>query len=175
MYESAEKVTDRRIALNQFNYGISTAIFLAIAFMWNWVITTPTYGFAGLLVILMLSGLATVFTFFWVRQIQSYKLLNNAKFKVMEEMAENLAFPSPAEGLEVVSCQPFKKEWEELKVRQGVVATGRWKILTLKSSNLEYFVPRAFRLVFVFLALISVLAICLKFEKFIIAMGGLLG
>lgn len=63
VYESAEKVTDRRISLNKFNYSICTAVFLAIAFIWNWALTNPKYAYAGILIALVLSIIATIFTF----------------------------------------------------------------------------------------------------------------
>src|SRR5215207_4452774 len=66
---STGAVTDRRAALNRFNYSVSSAIVLAIAVVANAAITEPRFQFAGWCFILALSAMAAVFCTYWVAQI----------------------------------------------------------------------------------------------------------
>jgi len=161
MYDSAEKVTDRRIALNKFNYSICTAIFLAIAFLWNWSLTNDDYDVAGIIVAMIMSLIASVFTFYWIQQIKDYKSLNNAKFNVINGMSQKLYFPNESNKEKIESYEPFAKEWEELKSLSAVQKKKKFRIIALKSSNLEYFIPKAFRLIFLVTALFSLTTIIL--------------
>lgn len=167
MYDSAEKVTDRRIALNKFNYSICTAIFLGIAFLWNWSLTHAEYDFAGIFMVMILSIIASIFTFYWIRQIKDYKSLNNAKFNVINGMSKNLYFPNESNEVKIDSYEPFIKEWEELKTLSAIQEEKRFKIVALKSSNLEYFIPNAFRLIFIAMTILSLIAVILNFGEFI--------
>lgn len=175
MYDSAEKVTDRRIDLNKFNYSICTAIFLAIAFLWNWSLTNTKYTFAGIFVVMLFSGMAVIFTFYWIRQIKDYKLLNSAKFKVMNAMAKEVFFKSD-EKIQVSSFEPFQKEWEYLEEMQALEFSenGNRGLRVLKSNNLEFFIPQAFRLVYILLFLLSFFSLCLNFSKFVTGIKSIL-
>lgn len=173
IYESAEKVTDRRISLNKFNYSICTAMFLAIGFLWNWSLTNAEYDFAGIFMVLILSIIASIFTFYWIRQIKDYKSLNNAKFNVINGMSKNLFFPTES-NIKIDSYEPFTKEWEELKSLSAVQEEKRFKIIALKSSNLEYFIPNAFRVIFLIMALLSLVAVLMNFGEFIESVKGIL-
>lgn len=42
-YESAEKVTDRRLSANRWNYSICTAILIAIAGILNWGLSKTSF------------------------------------------------------------------------------------------------------------------------------------
>jgi hypothetical protein len=174
MYDSAEKVTDRRIALNKFNYSICTAIFLAIAFLWNWSLTNTEYNYAGIFIVMILSIIASVFTFYWIRQIKDYKSLNNAKFKVINQMSTNLFFPNESSDIKIDSFEPFTREWEVLKQLSALQEEKRFKIIALKSSNLEYFIPKAFRIIFLTLSILSLLGVVLNFGDFIDSIKGIL-
>ena len=167
IYDSAEKVTDRRIALNKFNYSICTAIFLSIAFLWNWSLTNAEYDLAGVFMVMILSIIASIFTFYWIRQIKDYKSLNNAKFNVINGMSENLFFPNESGDIKIDSFEPFKKEWEELKVLSALQEKKKFRIIALKSSNLEYFIPKAFRVIFITMSLFSFLSVALNFGEFV--------
>lgn len=174
MYDSAEKVTDRRIALNKFNYSICTAIFLAIAFLWNWSLTNAEYNYAGIFIVMIISIIASIFTFYWIRQIKDYKSLNNAKFNVINQMSTNLFFPSESSEIKIDSFEPFSKEWEELKQLSALQEQKRFKMIALKSSNLEYFIPKAFRIIFLTLSVLSLLAVILNFGDFTDSIKGIL-
>ena len=167
IYESAEKVTDRRIALNKFNYSISTAIFLAITFLWKWSLTNPKYYFTGIFIVFILSLIALIFTFYWIRQLKDYKSLNTSKFNVINQMAKSLYFSSESYYDKVVSFEPFSKEWDEMKKLSALQEKKRFNIIALKSSNLEYFIPKAFRVIFIFLSVLSIFMIIINFYDFI--------
>src|SRR2546423_109238 len=90
-YESTEKVTDRRIANNQWNYSVCVATIVAIALVWNWSIGNRGFAFLSLTIVTALSALGMLFSSFWIRQIADYKSLNTAKFKVLNDIAPNVA------------------------------------------------------------------------------------
>ena len=116
IYESAEKVTDRRLTKNSQNYSISVGITLAIAVIANWSISNPRYRFSGFTLIAVVSGMASVYAKLWLKQILDFKLLNTAKFEVLNEMAPFIEFPAKENGEKcIVSYQPFKREWEIMK------------------------------------------------------------
>ena len=71
----------------------------------------------------------------WIAQIRDFKNLNNAKFSFLNEMAPRLAFDR-SEDAEVVSYEPFAREWESLKKAQAIQEISETRILALKSSNL---------------------------------------
>lgn len=174
VYESAEKVTDRRISLNKFNYSICTAVFLAIAFIWNWALTNPKYAYAGILIALVLSTIATIFTFYWIRQIKDYKLLNTAKFEVINEISKHVYFHVEGGNVKITPFEPFTKEWEILKKLSALQQNTKYNIKALKSSNLEYFIPSAFRIIFLILTFLSLTTVVLKAPDFFNALKGIL-
>jgi hypothetical protein len=152
-YESTERVTDRRLAMNRWNYSISVGIVLAIAAIVNWSAGERSFLFVGVCAVLLLSAMASLFCTFWLRQIADFKSLNNAKFAVLNEMARDVAFLGP-DGNPVAarSYQPFDREWQMLSEDQSVkeVSAGRLRrIVALRSSGAELFIPKAFRLLFV--------------------------
>lgn len=75
IYESTEKVTDRRLTNNKQNYTISVAVLISIAIIWKWSIENETYYFCGVLLVLILAGLAVFFSFLWIGQIKDFKTL----------------------------------------------------------------------------------------------------
>lgn len=157
-YESTEKVTDRRLETNRWNYSICLAILVAIAALIRWSLSTVSLlwvGFAGAGV---LSVMALLFCLLWIGQIRDFKKLNNAKFAVLNAMAPNLDFDFEKPGA-VVSYCPFEKEWAKLAELNALEEVGKANIVALKSSNIEYFIPKAFCVLFtgIFAALILVI------------------
>jgi hypothetical protein len=47
-------------------------------------------------------------------------------------------------------------------------------MIAVKSSNLEYFIPKAFRIIFLTLSVLSLLAVILNFGDFINSIKGIL-
>src|SRR5262245_27732354 len=86
-YESTEKVTDRRLETNRWNYSICIAILVAIAAISRFSLASVTLVWVGIGAILVLAVMATLFCALWVGQIRDFKKLNNAKFLVINESA----------------------------------------------------------------------------------------
>ncbi len=160
VYDSAEKVTDRRLSNNKTNYSISIAILVAIAVTWKWTIDKPDYFFCGIILVLIFAGFATVFCSLWIGQITDFKKLNQAKFEVINQMAPNLDF----ESNEVKSYEPFDKEWKNLTEIKAIQTKSRNNIIALKSTNAEYFIPKAFRVIFLIILFGSLLTIIFNIE-----------
>jgi hypothetical protein len=99
------------------------------------------------LAIVVLAAIAALFALFWLRQVQDWKALNNAKFQVLGDMAKSLEFHGPAGPTAAKSFLPFDKEW---KILQSKESLRRIRILrlgeieALNASGAELFMPRAF-------------------------------
>lgn len=168
IHESAEKVTDRRLTKNSQNYSISVGITLAVAVIANWSISNPRYRFSGFTLIAVVSGMASVYAKLWLRQILDFKLLNTAKFEVLNEMAPFIEFPSKDNGNKcMTSYQPFKREWEIMKRMSALQNTKTFGFKALRSTSEELFVPNAFFVIFVTTTIVSILAILLNIHKFV--------
>ncbi len=116
-YDSTEKVTQRRIENNRWNYSVCIAILLAIGYIWNWATKTqkpPESPYIAFTLSAILSGIAIIFSSLWIEQIKDFKNLNRAKFAVLNKMAEDLFFNSEQDFV-VVSYNPFAKEWDKLQ------------------------------------------------------------
>src|ERR1700683_4801397 len=68
-YESAERVTERRLSLNRWNYSVSTAIILAIGVILSFSTSHETFRFVAAVGTLFLSGMAFLFCSYWIKQI----------------------------------------------------------------------------------------------------------
>ena len=156
-YEATEKVTDRRIETNRWNYSICIAILVAIAVLTKWSLTSAHLLWLGLVAVVMLCTMAVLFCMLWIGQIRDFKKLNNAKFIVLNAMAPDVEFDPDNPG-KVVSYCPFEKEWNKLSEMNALDEVGRSNIVALKSSNIEYFIPKAFAVLFaaIFVALVAV-------------------
>ena len=141
-YDSTEKVTDRRLETNRWNYSICIAMLVAIAVITNWSLTNPTLTWIGIAADGLLSVMAILFCVLWIRQIRDFKNLNNAKFVVLSEMAPSVDFDIENPWT-VTSFCPFDKEWKKLSELDALQQVGRSKIVALGSSNIEYFIPKA--------------------------------
>lgn len=165
-YESAEKVTDRRLSINKANYSIGTAILLGIGAAWAWSIANSSYTFMVLSVSAVLSLVAVIFTSLWIDQVKDYKSLNAAKFEVLNEMSHGLAFGDKENALNLVSYSPFEKEWTKLQASKAVRKGRFYHIVALSSSDLEFFVPRCFRIIFAVVFMLSILPLLWRWDLF---------
>ncbi len=91
--------------------------------------------------------MAALYSTLWIGQIRDLKELNNAKFKVINEMACYVSFGGES-GENLVSYKPFEREWDALKSAQIAEEARSIKIVALKSTNIEYLIPKAFRVLF---------------------------
>lgn len=146
-YDSTEKVTDRRLETNRWNYSICIAILIAIATITNWSLSNPALTWVGLAADALLSVMAILFCALWIGQIRDFKNLNNAKFAVLNDMAPSVDFDIENPGA-VTSFCPFDKEWKKLTELHALQEVGRSNVIALKSSNIEYFIPKAFAALF---------------------------
>jgi hypothetical protein len=156
-YETTDKVSDRRIALNQWNYTICSAMVVAVAAISSWAIANLEFFAVGIGLVIILSIMAVLFCSLWIGLIRDYKILNDAKFDVLNDMAPKVVFSSEANDMRV-SHEPFKKEWEKLKQSKGVQEVASINLIALKSSNIEFLIPKAFRVLFfviIFLAVVG--------------------
>jgi hypothetical protein len=119
-YESTEKVTERRLNANRWNYSISVGILLAIAAIYSWATNNRPYFILACVAILVLSIAAAIFCLFWLRQVEDWKALNSAKFRVLNDMAPRIHFEGAATGGIVESYRPFDKEWTILQSQQSL-------------------------------------------------------
>jgi len=165
-YESTEKVTDRRLSANRWNYSICTAIVVAIAGLFNWGLTTPAFLIVAVVAGVLLSGMAALFCSLWIGQIRDFKELNNAKFTVLNHMASHVTF-GDTEGDPRVSYCPFQREWEALQEAKAVQEVATQKIIALKASNMEYLVPKAFRVLFIGVAVAVILFLGINWSQII--------
>lgn len=147
-YDSTEKVTDRRLDTNRWNYSICIGMLVAGAIITNWSITNPLLLWVGLAADVVLSLMAILFCTLWIEQIKDFKNLNNAKFSVLNEMASTIEFDIANPGM-ITSFCPFEKEWKKLTELHALQEVGGSNLIALKSSNIEYFIPKAFVALFV--------------------------
>jgi hypothetical protein len=170
-YDSAEKVTERRIANNQWNYSICVATIVAIALVWSWSANNRTFAFLSLTVVAALSILGVLFSTLWIRQIADYKSLNAAKFSILNDIAPNIAFPSSSKSEETVSSNPFKREWEVLQTMDALRELGSRNLIALKSSNIEFYLPKALRFLYVLSLIVSLAPILRHAANYAAAWG----
>lgn len=93
LVEMSDRVSQRRQAANSFYLSVNTALISASAFLTS----TPA---RNVLWVLGIAGIAICAL--WVRNIDSYRTLNAAKFKVIHDLEARL----PA--------QPYTDEWGHL-------------------------------------------------------------
>ena len=65
-YESTEKVTDRRLSANTWNYSICIAIIIAIAGIVKWATGNIVYFYVGLTAVLVLCIMAILLCSLWL-------------------------------------------------------------------------------------------------------------
>jgi hypothetical protein len=69
-YESTEKVTDRRLETNRWNYSICVAMLVAIAVLTRWSLTAAALLWIGFASDATLAVMAILFCALWVGQIR---------------------------------------------------------------------------------------------------------
>lgn len=152
-YETTERVTDRRLETNRWNYSVCLAMFLGIALAARWAIVSSTSFIPGIVSVVVLATMAIIFCRHWLAQIADFKSLNNAKFDVLEKMAPAVVFESECHQ-DLKSFLPFEKEWKRLQEIKALQQPKGLNFLALKSSGIEYFIPKAFIFIYV-LAIIA--------------------
>lgn len=166
LYESAEKVTDRRISLSKYNTSLCLAIIVAIALFWKWSLENPKYLYCGMLMIALIALLAWYFCLLWKHQIFDYKALNAAKFDVINEMSKDVTFDCPEQETSKNSFEPFAKEWDILsKSERGLAKHEELGSAFLPAGVKELFMPKAFKLIFTIISITTILIVVFNFKK----------
>lgn len=119
---SADKITDKRHNTNKFYLGINSFLFTAAAYL-----TTLDFTIVPLLI----SGIGIIISIVWHKNIESYRSLNSAKFKVIHEIEEYM----PA--------RIYQKEDEYLKRNY------------YKLTSVEKWIPFIFGILYVIIILIA--------------------
>jgi hypothetical protein len=158
-YESTEKVTDRRLATNTWNYGLCVALMVAIAGLASWASSRIDLRLIMLLAILVLSGVGSLLCALWTGQIRDFKDLNGAKFAILNEMAPRLQFGTDST---LVSATPFARDWDALKTREATREVSTMQIVALRSSNAEFLVPTAFRWLFILIMVTAIVIVVIN-------------
>ena len=153
-YESTERVTDRRLAVNASNFSISIALLVGIGVLANWAASHTELRALAIGGVILISILGVIFCSLWVGQIYDYKNLNSAKFSVLNFMAPYVRFD---EEIICVSAEPFDREWKIVKEKGWTIKVPFTKITALRSSYLEFAVPISAIVVFI---AAGVLAFC---------------
>jgi len=154
-YQTTERVIDRRISLNTWNYGICATILAAMGLATQWAVSNSAFMLLVFALNVLLGLMGALLCTLWISQIGDYKALNDAKFQILNAMAPHVKF----EGGEV-SFEPFRREWDHLKATNRLSAFKALSRLTLSSSTSEMMIPRAFRWIFM-LAAVLFLAIAI--------------
>ncbi|MGA9582525.1 MAG: hypothetical protein WBR13_11225 [Allosphingosinicella sp.] len=158
-YESTEKVIDRRLALNAWNYGICIAILIASGFLANWAISKSELRLVLLVGIGLGAAMGAMLCYLWRGQISDYKKLNNAKFEVLNAMAPRVQFDDARKSFE-----PFRREWEILAAQKVVVKPQGGRIAVLQSSKVELLIPMAFLALYLIVLMVVLILIAVNWS-----------
>jgi disulfide bond formation protein DsbB len=145
-YDSAERVTDRRLELNRTNSSLMILIVAGIGAAAAWAQDKPSVLPYALALIIVTCLLSILFCRWWWKQLEAYKDLNGAKFAVLNDMAKHVVFPG-YDLDSVRSAEPFEREWEILsrqkalqKYKGGLALGSSLSELTIPKSFLTFFV-----------------------------------
>jgi hypothetical protein len=142
MYDSTELISERKITFNRNNASLCLAIIAGQALAANWCYKKQELMVAGPLFVCAIAILAIVFCIYWDGQLWTFKELNAAKFKVLEEMAGRVVFPDYKER-SVRSMSPFDREYQIMNERSKLVQSRKGLMLP-RSSLAETIVPKGF-------------------------------
>ena len=131
--KTADDITMRRLQTNKFYLTILLGLFTIAGFF-------NKNGITGILneqiILILISVIGVVLSIIWYVNIESFKLLNSAKFKVIHEMEKDLP------------CACFDKEWQ---YRVGEDESKAYPILT----KIEKFLPIMMGIVFFIILLVG--------------------
>ncbi len=122
MVEMADRVSQRRQSSNSFYLSINTLLFSGSAYIGmsdSSVNQILAIGISGILI-----------SWLWMRSIESYRNLNAAKFKIINELEANFSY------------SPFTREWQELDPDGDGVRHRPF-------HTVEKLVPRVFILIYI--------------------------
>ncbi|GAC14241.1 RipA family octameric membrane protein [Aliiglaciecola lipolytica] len=124
---STENISNRRQTANAFFVSLNAALVSLLSYL--------SLGNSNSFWVVAIVG-ATV-SYMWYRLVRSYKDLNNAKFRVINEIEK------------VLPIRPYNAEWE-------AVGKGEKPDLYMPFTIIELYIPRVFMLLHIFVFCISV-------------------
>ena len=131
--EMADRISQRRDQSNRFYAGLVSAIVALLVVMGRLGVSGSDWHLALLLAGLFGGSLSII----WFFNLHSYRVLNRAKYRVLQRMETRLPVPG------------YKEEWDELRP-----PTGRAPYLQL--TRIERYVPLLTTLLFAGIAAYSV-------------------
>lgn len=117
--EMADRVSSRRIQVSKFYVSLLSGLLALLSILPN--IIKLEYI---ILVFIPISIISIILCIVWYKNIQSYKQLNAAKYKLINEIEKSLPF------------QYYTKEWEELKSKNYTEITTIEKYVPLIFASL---------------------------------------
>jgi hypothetical protein len=153
MYESTERISERKIAFTRANSTLCIAIIAGQGVAASWGYDNANIDGIVAAILMFISILGIVFCLYWHGQLWTFKQLNDAKFKVLKEMADRVVFPDYRER-RIRSMSPFEREYTIYK-EQGGLTSVRGLVLP-KANFAETIVPYSFLAFFVLIG-----ALCL--------------
>jgi hypothetical protein len=151
MYDSTERISERKIAFNRNNASLCLLVIAGQGAAASWLYKEKSLAIFGSLALITISILAMIFCLYWNGQLKAFKELNSAKFQVLEEMADRVAFPDYRER-SIVSMNPFMREYQILAEKKEL-AEGAKGLLFQRSNFAETIVPKSF-IAFYFLVIL---------------------
>lgn len=134
MVSSTEKVTEQRLKVNNLFFTVTTTI-LSISIL---IGKELHFNTLSSVLLLLVSTIAFLTTFFWEKLIKSYGQLNKGKFKLIAEIENDLG------------TDMFQREWDILvneikyepntKTESKIVSRFRWFIALIMLIELIYFI-----------------------------------
>lgn len=113
--DEASKISDRRMKNNQFFIVINGAILSALITFFSKIDDIKTC-----IALIVASVFGMFLSKFWKRSIMSYKMLNSAKFEVINKMENDLIY------------KPFSEEWDILTRNDK-----KYNILSKSETNIS--------------------------------------
>jgi len=134
--KTADDITARRLATNKFYLTLLLGLFTIAGFLNKKEIATL---FDKEIILILISIIGIFLSIIWYMNIESFRLLNSAKFKVIHEMEKELAYP----------C--FDKEWQ---FRKGEDVSKAYPRFTQIEKYLPIVIGSIYVVVFVMVMLI---------------------
>ncbi len=161
-YQTTERVIDRRLALNNWNYGICATIMAAIGLITQWAVENTGFMLVVFVMDVILGVMGALLCTLWVSQLRDYKALNDAKFEILNRIAPHVRFEG---GEDITSFEPFRHEWDLMKASYKRTTFKAINRLTLSSSTSELMIPMAFRWIFIVTVAVSAAILVVNWES----------
>lgn len=143
-----DKMSQRRIQINQYFIGIISAIITATASAFLFEFNDGD-TITSLTLFLITSIIGITFCYIWIINIESYRQINSAKFETLQELEKKLPFSF------------FEKEWIHL-------GKGKDRSKYRELSKVEKYMPKLLMFPFVILLVYSLMKIAFLLFKIVV-------